>query len=278
MRSVVAFSAGAQYEERVSRYAASPVKLHVLDLGRCDVDVGGVLTPGVGDGERALIPIPAYLLETDSGERVVIDTGMHPVHIDDPDHTFGGTDFARMLRPVMTEQDTLPHRLGELDLSVRDVTHVINTHLHFDHCGQNSLFPDATILVHRSHYEAALADPAFPTEYFDLPQLSYELFDGDRVELLPGVTTITTHGHAPFHQSLLIELPEGGPILLAVDAIYTRANLERAAWGSQADPVAAAAGGALLAQISADRGARLIFGHDLGQWHDLVRAPDGFYT
>ena len=66
------------------------MKLHVLDLGRCDVDVGGVLTPGVGDGERALIPVPAYLLETDSGERVVIDTGMHPVHIDDPDHTFGG--------------------------------------------------------------------------------------------------------------------------------------------------------------------------------------------
>jgi N-acyl homoserine lactone hydrolase len=256
----------------------APVKLHVLDLGRCDVDVGGVLTPGIGDGERALIPIPAYLLETDSGERVVIDTGMHLAHIDDPDHSFGGTDFGQLLRPVMTAQDTLPHRLGELGLSVDDVTHVVNTHLHFDHCGQNSLFTDATILVHRQHYEAALTDEAFPNENFDLPQLSYELFDGDRVELFDGVTTITTHGHAPFHQSLLIELAQSGPILLAVDAIYTRANLEQSAWGSQADPEAAAEGGALLAQIAADRGARLIFGHDLGQWHELARAPDGFYA
>ncbi len=254
------------------------MKLHVLDLGRCDVDVGAVLTPGVRDGERSLIPIPAYLLETDSGERIVIDTGMHPVHIDDPDHSFGGTAFAEMLRPVMTAADTLPHRLGELDLSVGDVTHVLNTHLHFDHCGQNHLFTDAPILVHRRHYAAALLDPGFPNENFDLPQLSYERFDGDRVELFDGVTTITTHGHAPFHQSLLIELPESGPILLAVDAIYTRANLEQSAWDSQADPQAAAEGGALLAQIAADRGARLIFGHDLGQWQDLVRAPEGYYA
>ena len=178
----------------------------------------------------------------------------------------------------MTARDTLPHRLGELGLSVDDVTHVINTHLHFDHCGQNSLFTDAPILVHRQHYEAALTDPAFPSENFDLPELCYDLFAGDRVELFDGVTTITTHGHAPFHQSLLIELAESGPILLAVDAIYTRANLERSAWGSQADPQAAAEGGALLAQIAANHGARLIFGHDLAQWHELVRAPEGFYA
>jgi N-acyl homoserine lactone hydrolase len=254
------------------------MKLHVLDLGRCDIDVGGVLTPGVGDGERALIPIPAYLLETDSGERVVIDTGMHPAHIEDPDHTFAGMDFARLLCPVMTAEDTLPHRLGELGLSLDDVTHVVNSHLHFDHCGQNSVFTDVPILVHRDHYKAALADEAFPNENFDLPELSYDLFDGDRVELFDGVTTITTHGHAPFHQSLLIELPESGPILLAIDAIYTRANLERSAWGSQADPAAAAEGGVLLAQIAADRGARLVYGHDLGQWGELVRAPEGYYA
>ena len=250
----------------------------MLDLGRCDVDVGGVLTPGVGDGERALIPIPAYLLETDAGERVVIDTGMHPAHIDDPDHTFRGMEFARLLRPVMTAQDTLPHRLGELGLTVADVTHIVNTHLHFDHCGQNGLFPDATFRVHRRHYEAALADPAFFPENFDRPELTYDLFDGDRVALFDGVTAVTTHGHAPYHQSLLIELPESGPILLAVDAIYTRANLEQSAWGSQADPQAAAEGAAMLAELAAERGARLVFGHDIGQWQELVRAPDGFYA
>ena len=254
------------------------MRLHVLDLGRCDIDIGAVLTPGVGDGERALIPIAAYLLETDRGERILIDTGMHRSHIEDPDHSFRGMPFAGLLRPVMTEQDTLEHRLAQLGLGVSDITHVLNTHLHFDHCGQNGLFTDVPILVHRRHYEAALVGEGFLNEYFDLPDLSYELFDGDRVELFEGVSTITTHGHAPFHQSLLIELPSSGPILLAVDAIYSRANLEQGAWGSQADPQAAAAGAELLSQIAADRGARLIFGHDIGQWDELVRAPEGFYS
>jgi N-acyl homoserine lactone hydrolase len=254
------------------------MKLHVLDLGRCDVDVGGVLTPGIGDGRRALIPIPAYLLELDSGERVVIDTGMHVAHIDDPGHSFGGQPFAELLTPVMTTRDTLPHRLGEIGRSVGDVTHVINTHLHFDHCGQNALLPDATFLVHRRHLRAARLDPSFPSENFDLPALRYEPFEGERSELFAGVTAITTHGHAPYHQSLLIELPESGPILLAVDAIYTRANLEHGAWGSQADPEAAAAGAAMLVALAEERGARLVFGHDIGQWEELVRAPEGFYA
>jgi N-acyl homoserine lactone hydrolase len=253
------------------------MRLHILELGRCDLDVGAVLTPGVGDGVRVLIPVPGYLLELDSGERIVIDTGMHPVHIDDPDHTFRGRPLAKFLRPVMGPEDLLEHRLGQLGLGLRDVTHVFNTHLHFDHCGQNFLFNDAPILVHKAHYEAALTRPAFPNENFDLPHLRYELFEGDSVELFPGVTTFTTHGHAPYHQSLLIELPNSGPILLAVDAIYTRSNLEQGAWGSQADPVAAKAGGERLAAIARDRGALLVFGHDPQQWTELRRAPEGFY-
>jgi N-acyl homoserine lactone hydrolase len=253
------------------------MRLHVMELGRCDVDLGAVLTPGVGDGVRALIPIPGYLLELDSGERIVIDTGMHPAHIDDPDHTFRGMPFAQILRPVMRPEDLLEHRLGQLGLGLGDVTHVFNTHLHFDHCGQNFLFTDVPILVHKGHYEAALTMPAFPNENFDLPDLHYELFEGDSVELFPGVTTLTTHGHAPHHQSLLIELPNSGPILLAVDAIYTRLNLERGAWGSQADPVAAKAGGEMLAAVARDRGALLVFGHDPQQWTELRRAPEGFY-
>jgi glyoxylase-like metal-dependent hydrolase (beta-lactamase superfamily II) len=112
----------------------------------------------------------------------------------------------------------------------------------------------------------------------DVQDRRCRLFDGDRVELFPGVTTITTHGHAPFHQSVLIELTESWLILLAVDAIYTRANLERSAWGSHSDPGAAAEGAALLAQIAAEHRARLVFWHDLGQWHELVRAPDGYYA
>ena len=97
------------------------MRLHVLELGRCDVDVGAVLTPGVDDGVHKLIPIPSYLLELDSGERIVIDTGMHPAHIEDPDHTFRGKPLAEILRPVMGPEDLLEHRLGQLGLGLGDV-------------------------------------------------------------------------------------------------------------------------------------------------------------
>jgi N-acyl homoserine lactone hydrolase len=255
------------------------MRLHLLTLGHCDVDRGRLLAPSFGDGVRTLIPVPAYLLETDAGERVLIDTGMHPAHVDDPDHTFRGRPaLASILRPVMTREDLISHRLAEIGLTIADVTHVFNTHLHFDHCGQNAAFPGIPILVHRRHYEVALSGPAFPNACFDLPELRYELFDGDRVEIFPGVTTISTHGHAPYHQSLLVELPICGPVLLAIDAIFVGDNLEHGAWGSHADPVAAADGGAVLERIAAERGARLVFGHDPDQWARLTRAPEGFYV
>ena len=254
------------------------MRLHVLELGRCDVDVGAVLTPGVGDGVRKLIPVPGYFLELDGGERIVIDTGMHPAHIDDPDHTFRGKPLAKVLRPVMGPEDLLEDRLGQLGMGLGDVTHVFNTHLHFDHCGQNFLFTDSPILVHKAHYEAALTGPAFPNENFDLPDLHYELFEGDSVELFPGVTTFTTHGHAPYHQSLLLECP----------------TAVRSYWRStRSTPVPTSSRGRggrrpirspprLVARCSPPSratasGALLVFGHDPQQWTELRHAPEGFY-
>ena len=52
------------------------MKLYLLDLGHCDVDKGVVLTPGSDRGVRIDIPIVGYLIEADSGERVLVDTGM----------------------------------------------------------------------------------------------------------------------------------------------------------------------------------------------------------
>jgi N-acyl homoserine lactone hydrolase len=247
-------------------------------MGWCDVDRGRLMSPGIRDGERQRVPVPAYLVEAHGGERVLIDTGMHPVHIDEPDHTFRDQpEVASILRPVMSREDLIANRLSEIGLTIGDVTHVINTHLHFDHCGQNYAFTEIPILVHREHYEIALADGDFPNENFELRELRYELFDGDRVELFQGITTITTHGHAPFHQSLMLQMPKSGPILLAIDAVYVMDNLEHGAWGSQRDPEAAAAGGAMLSALVADTGALLVCGHDPDQWQTLVRAPAAFY-
>jgi N-acyl homoserine lactone hydrolase len=249
------------------------VKLYVLFLGNCDVDKGRLLTPGVGDGDHILIPIPAFLVETDDGKRVLIDTGMHPVHVDDADHTFRDMPgLPEILRPAMTSEDTVENRLGELGLSIGDVTHVVNSHLHFDHCGQNYAFTEVPVIVQRRHYKAALVDPAFPNEYFELPDVKYEFVDGEE-ELFQGIRSIQTPGHAPFHTSFLLDLPRTGKLLLCIDAVYMQDNIDHDTWSSMADPDGARESARKLQELAARENATMIYGHDPAQWQTLRRAP-----
>ena len=249
------------------------MKLSILHGGDCCVDKGRIFTPGVDEGKLLRIPIPLFLVETDDGERVLVDTGMHPVHVDDPEHTFGDMPpYNEWILPMMRREDTLEHRLGELGLSVDDITHVVNTHLHFDHCGQNYLFTKVPIMLQREHYEVALETPDYPHEYFDLPELNYELVDGD-VQLFRGIRGITAPGHAPGLMALLFELPNSGSILLCTDAIDTQEHLEHDIWDHCPDPVTAKESAEKLNRIAADENATMLFGHDLAQWRTLRLAP-----
>jgi N-acyl homoserine lactone hydrolase len=249
------------------------MKLYVLHCGDCSIDKGRIFTPGVDEGKMVRIPIPVFLIETDDGERVVVDTGMHPVHIEEPSHTFGEmSPDEEWIVPIMRQEDTLEHRLGEIGLSVDDVTHVINTHLHFDHCGQNFLFTKVPIILQREHYELAKQDENYPHEYFDLPELRYELIDGDQ-QLFQGVRGITAPGHVPGLMALLVTLPNSGKMLLCSDAIYTREHIDRDIWDHCPDPASAKRSAEKLKQIAADEQATMIFGHDIAQWETLRQAP-----
>src|SRR5919198_5450362 len=92
------------------------------------------------------------------------------------------------------ELDEAWHPFFDVALIPRDVSVVINTHLHFDHCGGNRLFRGVPIYVQRAEYEA-VAEPDYLVEWVHAPGLRYELVDGD-VELLPGISTLFTPGHS----------------------------------------------------------------------------------
>src|SRR5579884_3775568 len=101
------------------------MKLYVLFLGECCIDKGRLISPGVDDGKRVHIAIPAYLIRTDDGKNIVVDTGMHKVHIEDPEYTFRGQEIGEILLPVMREEDYIVRRLADLNLAIEDITHVI---------------------------------------------------------------------------------------------------------------------------------------------------------
>ena len=104
---------------------------------------------------------------------------------------------------------------------VRDVTLVINTHLHFDHAGGNTYvdadgllkasFPNARYVVQAGeHHYAMHTNERTAASYFErnwepLREAGkLELIEGDR-EIIPGISVIRTPGHVPHHQSVLID-------------------------------------------------------------------------
>lgn len=247
------------------------MELFVLPLGDCRCDYE-VLAPGVRDGHRVHIPVNAYLIRMDDDRLVLVDTGMSRLHVDDPERTWRGTPAADALLPVMSEEDSLLHRLAQLEVDPRDIDVVVNTHLHFDHAGNNDLLGDATFFVQRDGYEHAKDNPSFPNQYWNLPGLSYELLDGD-ARLFDGVEVRPTPGHCTGHQSVVVRLPETGTVILCGDAVYCRDNYDFDAWDGQADPTLARESGLMLRRLAEEDDALMIYGHDAGQFDELRKAP-----
>jgi N-acyl homoserine lactone hydrolase len=90
----------------------------------------------------------------------------------------------------------------------RNVLFVVNTHLHFDHCGGNRLFAGTPIYVQRVEREAARGEDYTIPEWVEFEGASYVELDGEQ-ELAPGVRVLPTPGHAPGHQSVLVDTDDG---------------------------------------------------------------------
>ena len=133
---------------------------------------------------------------------------------------------------------------------------ILNTHLHFDHCGQNSSFPGVPIVVQHAEWDVAWDDGHTVTEWLDFEGARYERVSGD-VEVAPGVHVLATPGHTPGHQSVSLETDDGVVLIVGQAAQDARA-------------FAAAEADASIRRLR-DLGAeRIHFSHERGT---LKRAP-----
>src|SRR3979411_674261 len=108
--------------------------------------------------------------------------------------------------------------LAEHDLSPADVRIVINSHLHFDHCGQNAVFKHAPFYIQRSELARAREEANPTSEWFDFAGARFELLDGD-AEIAEGVKVVATPGHTVGHQSVLVEMDDGIEVMVG-DAAF----------------------------------------------------------
>jgi N-acyl homoserine lactone hydrolase len=120
------------------------------------------------------------------------------------------------------EWSPTPHPLPE-DL-VRRVAVVVNTHLHFDHCGGNRLFPGVPTHVQRRELaDARTEDDYTIPEWVDFEGATYVEHEGE-VEILPGVRLMPAPGHTAGHQIVVVETDEG-PVVLGGDVGYSFAEV-----------------------------------------------------
>jgi len=110
--------------------------------------------------------------------------------------------------------------LAEHDLLPSDIKIVINTHLHFDHCGQNAVFKHAPFHVQRQELDRARRESKPLLDWFDFAGARFELLDGD-TQIAEGVRVIATPGHTVGHQSVMVATGAQGEELMIGDAAYT---------------------------------------------------------
>jgi N-acyl homoserine lactone hydrolase len=177
------------------------------------------------------------------------------------------------------EEDYVLNRLAALGLQPEDINYLIATHLDGDHAGNTDRFPNAEIVIQRTHREAARTIDRFQRTrpYWDAPGLRYREVDGD-AEVVPGVEVIESSGHVPGHQAVLVRLPQTGPVLLAIDAIPRMDQRDpdtRAIGAYDMDEAGTRASTRKLMDLAERENAALIIhGHDAEQWASLKQSPE----
>jgi N-acyl homoserine lactone hydrolase len=150
-------------------------------------------------------PVHGFVV-THPGGAVLVDTGAGG-----PQHFL---DDQRVVNRSVADA------LAEIDMSPADIGLVINTHLHFDHCGQNAVFRHAPHYVQRAELDRAKRESPQLWEWFDWMDARWELLDGD-AEVLPGLEVIATPGHTAGHQCVVVRGAGDAFDLLIGDAAYT---------------------------------------------------------
>src|SRR3954447_3099204 len=139
----------------------------------------------LAEGER----MPGYVHVIDHPDaRVLVDTGMTALH------------------PLVEDMDPrLVPLTAQADFDLAGIDVVINTHLHFDHCGGNHLFTGRPTYVQRRELDDARSKDDYTIrEWVEAPGVQYVPVDGE-LELLPGLRLVPTPGHTAGSQVVVVE-------------------------------------------------------------------------
>lgn len=197
-------------------------KIYPMKVGEFQRHEKSTLLYLQGFGEKMTNPIISYLIQG-NGLNIVVDTGCG-----DPEWA------ARYHHPIIQPDNMLiVNTLAEHGVKPQDVTCIVNTHLHWDHCWNNDKFPGKKIFVQKKEMEFAMHPYPCQWAYYESEEIGlnppfkktmdqYVLVDGDK-NLYDGVDLIFIPSHTPGFQGVLVNT-EDGKYLIASDCLGSYDN------------------------------------------------------
>ena len=189
-------------------------------------------------GEAYTAVCPFYLIDHPEG-LVVVDTGLSHEMLDEPaEYGQHGAGFMEAFLPgIVYGPERHPrNQLEEAGYSPEEVDYVVMTHLHSDHAGHVDEFPDAEFLIQQEELRYAhWPVPAQDVFYLEGDVDVLRSADYDVTALQGGydvfgdgsVRTVPTPGHTPGHQSVVVDLPETGTVILGADIAHQQDGIDR---------------------------------------------------
>ena len=196
-------------------------KLYILNCGEGVAGDISRWSPGVNEGKSMDFVDNCYLIKHAQGW-MLWDTGI-------PDAVAAMPDGLAPSDPkavLWHRPKTLAAQLDQLGVKPSDIQAMAVSHTHPDHIGNVEMFPTTMLYVQKAEYEwpGANNQPRFKPEH-PVTQLEGDLdLFGDG-----SVVILSTPGHTPGHQSLLVKLPKTGAVVLTGDAVHFKSNWENRA-------------------------------------------------
>jgi glyoxylase-like metal-dependent hydrolase (beta-lactamase superfamily II) len=267
---IAVFVALSIFTTAVSAQTQSGVdKLYILNCGEGVAGDISRWSPGVDVGKSADFVDNCYLIHHAQGW-LLWDTGVTDAIAAMPDGQAPSDARATHWR----RPKTLASQLDQLAVKPADIKFLAISHTHPDHIGNVELFPQTMLLVQKAEYE-------WPTPFGAgrfKPEHPATKLEGDHDVFGDGsVTIISTPGHTPGHQSLLVKLPKTGAIVLSGDAVHFKSNWDnRRVPAINFDKEKTLTSMQRIADVLAKEKAQLWINHDKAQRDTLKMAPD-FY-
>jgi N-acyl homoserine lactone hydrolase len=253
----------------VSARAGEVDRLHVIDCGWAHAEDQSLWSPGVNAGVPIDFSDNCYLIHHSSEGYLLWDTG-----ITDRLTALPEGQSVPALRQTWHRNQTLVAALAALGVKPADVHYVAISHVHPDHVGNVEEFPDATLIMQKAEREFGLKLPLKP---FNPPQ-KLQLIEGDKDLFGDGsLTILSTPGHTPGHQSLLVRLKNTGNVVLSGDVVHFQSNWDnRRVPAFNADKAQTLGSMEKIAHIVEEKHAQLWINHDKPSSDARRHAPE-FY-